>query len=300
VQQLLDLCRRQPAAAVREPCRDDRGGAVAVDVVESRQLVGRAREPAAVRERAPQRPHRLLGRREPWRPTCAERRRVGAHEDRQHGLRRAVPGRGVDDRHDLGGGHRERAREQHDRRVDAGIRQHQLERALVVRGAGERGQVERVGDDRAVRGGGGECGLRGLPQLRHAEARGGAGVGALDAEPAGVGEHRDALAARCRLPRQQPGEVEHLAQRVGADDARVLEQRVDVGVGRRQQRGDVRLALVLRRRRAAALDRDHRLDCRHAARDLAEAARVAERLEVEQHDVGARIGLPELEQVVAR
>ena len=52
--------------------------------------------------------------------------------------------------------------------------------------------------------------------------------------------------------------------------------------------------------RAAALHREHGLLTRQAARDARELARVAERLDVEQDEVGARVVLPPLEQVVRR
>ena len=153
------------------------------------------------------------------------------------------------------------------------------ERALVVGGAGRGGDVDRVG---------------------HAQAGRGAGVRALHPEPARVGHDRDAVAARQRLADEQRGEVEHLSQRVGPDHAGVAEQRVDVRVGGREQPAGLRRVRPRRRRRAAALDRDHRLVGRHAPSDLPEAARIAERLEVEQHHVGAGVGLPVLQQVVAR
>ena len=50
---------------------------------------------------------------------------------------------------------------------------------------------------------------------------------------------------------------------------------------------------------AAGLHRDHRLAARDPARDPAELARVADRLQVEQHDLGALVVLPVLQQVVA-
>ena len=50
---------------------------------------------------------------------------------------------------------------------------------------------------------------------------------------------------------------------------------------------------------AAGLHRDHRLAARDPARDPAELARVADRLQVEQHDLGAVVVLPVLQEVVA-
>ena len=50
--------------------------------------------------------------------------------------------------------------------------------------------------------------------------------------------------------------------------------------------------------RCAGLQREDRLAARDSARDARERARVAERLQVEQHEVGAAVVLPPLEQVV--
>ena len=52
-------------------------------------------------------------------------------------------------------------------------------------------------------------------------------------------------------------------------------------------------------RRTAGLHRDDRLAQRDPARDPGELARVADRLEVEQHDLGGVVLLPVLQQVVA-
>ena len=73
-------------------------------------------------------------------------------------------------------------------------------------------------------------------QLDDLEAGRLAGVGAEDPRTAGVGDDRDAVAARRRLRRQQRGDVEELAERVGADHAGLAEQRVDGDVGGREQR----------------------------------------------------------------
>ena len=65
--------------------------------------------------------------------------------------------------------------------------------------------------------------------------------------------------ARDRLLGQQRGDVEQLVQRVGADHAGLLEQRVDGDVGGGQQRPGVRRGRARPGRRAAALDRQDRL-----------------------------------------
>ena len=75
------------------------------------------------------------------------------------------------------------------------------------------------------------------------------------------------------------------------------EHRVD----RLLRRGDLAHGVAHRHalRRAARPHRDDRLAQRHPARDPGELARVADRLEVEQHDLGGVVLLPVLQQVVA-
>ena len=103
-----------------------------------------------------------------------------------------------------------------------------------------------------------------------------------------------------RQRRQQHGRVEQLlrASSRGAPPpggtARRRRRR-----SRRAQRCARRLRVRRRRARAAA-HREDRLRAGDAPCDARELARVPERLEVEQHDVGLRIVLPVLEQVVRR
>src|SRR5512133_3658585 len=52
--------------------------------------------------------------------------------------------------------------------------------------------------------------------------------------------------------------------------------------------------------RSAALEREDRLAAREAARDAGERARIAERLEVEDDELGLVVVLPPLEQIVRR
>ena len=81
-------------------------------------------------------------------------------------------------------------------------------------------------------------------------------------------------------------------------DSRLAEQCVDGDVGRGERRG-------VRRRGAtpctgsAALHRDDRLDLRDATREPGELARVPERFEIQEDDIGAGVLLPVLQQVVA-
>ena len=128
----------------------------------------------------------------------------------------------------------------------------------------------------------------------------GAGVDARDSGTARVRDHRDPIAGRQRLRREQRGDVELLTDGVGADDAGVVEQRVDRHVRGGQERAGVRGGGAGARGRAAALDRDDRLALGDSAGDLPEAARVAERLEVERDHVGLGVGCPVPQEVVAR
>ena len=109
----------------------------------------------------------------------------------------------------------------------------------------------------------------------------------------------DAAPARQRLRREQRCDVEQFLERLGADHAGLMEQRVDGGV-RAGERGGVRACGATARVRRSALQREDRLAPRDTPREPRELARVAERLEVEEHDVGGVVVLPPLQQVVGR
>ena len=100
------------------------------------------------------------------------------------------------------------------------------------------------------------------------------------------------------LAAEQRSHVEHLADRVGTNHARVAEERVDRGVSGREQRAGVRRGGALAGGRAPALDDDDGLAGGDAPRDAAELGRVAEGLEVERDDIGALVRLPVLKKVV--
>ena len=76
-----------------------------------------------------------------------------------------------------------------------------------------------------------------------------------------------------------------------------MEERVDAGLGARK-RSRVRAGGALAGRRGTALQREDRLAPRDPPGKPAEAARIAERLDVEEHDLGRLVLLPPLEQVV--
>ena len=103
-----------------------------------------------------------------------------------------------------------------------------------------------------------------------------------------------------RLRREQDGGVGELLERVGLDHPRLAEERVD-GRGRAGQRGGMRPRRALPRAavRPPFIARIG-FFARDAPREPRELARVPERLEVEQDQVGLRVVLPVLEQVVRR
>ena len=131
------------------------------------------------------------------------------------------------------------------------------------------------------------------------ETGGLARVGAQNAQTAGVGEHRDPATAWQGLPVEQGGHVEQLLERVDPNDAGLVKQRIDGGLGAGEC-GGVRAGSPRAGGGPSGLHRDDRLRPRDAPRDARKLARVAEGLEVQQHDVGVRILFPVLEQVVRR
>ena len=136
-------------------------------------------------------------------------------------------------------------------------------------------------------------------ELGQLEAGSLARVGAEDAEAARVRQHGDARPFGSGWRREERGDVDQLLERGRADHARLVEERVDRGLGA-GERGRVRARGALPGRGRAALQRQDRLRARDAAGEAAEAARVAERLDVHEHDVGRVVVLPPLEQVVGR
>ena len=100
-------------------------------------------------------------------------------------------------------------------------------------------------------------------------------------------------ARRQRLVREQRGDVEQLREacRCGSPQPGRRARRPS----RRRPRAAPRCAIwsrALAGRRSAALDDDDRLLAPDPPRDAGEAARIAERLDVEQRDVGRRVAAP--------
>ena len=223
---------------------------------------------------------------------------VRAHEAGEDRLLRSRPAGENRARH-LGRAGRERRNEDDDHGVDILIGRKEAE-GLLVRGRVGRGDhVDRILDARLGR----EEGPERLHRLRlqrwEREARRFAGVGRHDPRSAGVRENRDPVSRGDRLIGEQERGVEQILDRVGPDDAALMEEGVDRDV-RPCQRAGMRRRGPRAALRAAALHRHDRLLPRDAAGDLRELPGIAERFEVEKDEIGPFIALPELDQVVPR
>ena len=125
-------------------------------------------------------------------------------------------------------------------------------------------------------------------------------VGQQDRGPAGVGHDAEARTRGSRLGREQCGDVQQLAEAVGANHAGLVEQRVDGRIRCRHECARMRAGCTRPGMRAARLDRDDRLVASDAPRDTREPPGVTERLQIQRDHVRAVVLLPPLEQVVAR
>ena len=127
------------------------------------------------------------------------------------------------------------------------------------------------------------------------QSLGGASVSDQHGERGRVADDGHAGAVGQRLRREQQRHVEQVADGVDTNHAGPLEQRARAVVGqvdrRRLETGNDGAC--------SAVDGDDRLAASQPAGQPGELARVAERLEVHQHDIGVLVGLPELQQVVA-
>ena len=200
---------------------------------------------------------------------------LGAEEGRDQRLVGLLADRG-EHLGDLLAGDVERRDVDRDHGVDVGVVDRLVERVLEVLGRRVGAQRDRAVDDEPDRGG---------------------RVGGQQPEGVGVADHGDPAAARQRLVGQQLGDVEHLVEGVDLDHPRLAEHRVD-GLRRRRDLAH-RVAHRDALGGAAGLHRDDRLAPRDPAGDPGELARVADRLEVEQHHLGRVVLLPVLQQVVA-
>ena len=168
----------------------------------------------------------------------------GGADGAQHGRRSAAPQHLDEDRDDG---------------VDPGVGCDRLERAAEVAtgGGGEHVDGVRHGRGRGQPLAQGAAG--GLLQRLDVQAGGAARVGAGDRGAARVGHDRHAAAGGQRLAREQLGDVELLVERLDADDAGMVEEGVDGGLGGLQQRAGVRRRRSPSRDGAPALDGDDRL-----------------------------------------
>ena len=210
-------------------------------------------------------------------------------------MRGRLPDRGPDI---WGLGDQRRDEDGENRVAGVALGKHLDDAPVVIAGRG-RDHVDRVAEGGGCREEFAELRLDLRREFRHVDSIGMAGVGAHDARAPGVRHDRDAGPARNRLFGEQRRHVEQLVQRIGADHARLLEQRVNGDVGRGEERPGVGRGRARPGRRAAALDRQDRLLAGDPGGDAGELARVPERLEVEQGDVGAGVLLPVLQEVIA-
>ena len=159
--------------------------------------------------------------------TTGGTRRLRGHQDRQH--RDVGPASGGADRaqHHVRASPRQRLEEDRDDRVHARVGRHRLDRPAEVRARGGGEHVDRVRQCRCGRQVIGERPASVLRERLDPQAGRHAGIDAGDRRSAGVGDDRHAVAPWQRLVREQLGDVELLVQGLDADDARVVEERVD-------------------------------------------------------------------------
>ena len=286
----------QPAGPAGEPGRDDRRGLRRTCVGQRRRRRLGLRAPAPVLGRQRHGPGGILGELVTGDAHSVvgqlDRRPLRGHEhrgDRHAGL--ALRHLADRPRHVDGVGDQRRDEDGQDRVAGVELDQ-RLQRAAVLIGRRGGDHVDRV----ARRGAGGQE-LQQAPldlagQLGHVDPVGLAGVGTHDPRAPGIGDDGHPVAARQRLRGQQRSHGEQLVQGVGADHPGLGEQRIDGDIGSRQQRAGVRRGRACPRARAPALDRQQRLVTGKAARDAGELARIAERLQVQQSDLGARRPAP--------
>ena len=194
----------------------------------------------------------------------------------------------------------DRRHEEHDHGVDARVGEHVREHRLVGRAGRRAEHVDRVREARLARQERRPA-RRASPrdERRQLEAGRLAGVGAEDPEPAGVREQRHPAARAAAAGDESRTATSTSSSSVSARITPAwLEERLDRRRPSRRAR-----PCASRRRAAPAVVRPPfiaRIGFLRATRRArrAELARVAERLEVEQDQIGRRVVLPVLEQVV--
>ncbi len=124
-------------------------------------------------------------------------------------------------------------------------------------------------------------------------------VRAENAQAACIREHTDPTTVRQWLRCKQRRHVEKLLERLRPQHSGLTKQRIDGGI-RPRQRSGVRTRGTRARTRRPALQCEDRLRAGDAPSDTRELARIAERLEIEQDEIRAVVGLPPFQEVVRR
>ena len=192
----------------------------------------------------------------------------------------------------------ERRHEGRDRRVHVGVVEYALQGELVVLSARTRNQVDRVLDARLLGKARAQAVLRFGSQVDHVEPVGLACVGRHDAGPAGVRHDGHAVAGRQRLVGERHREVEQVFDGLGPEGSGLIDEGLgdELGAGQGSRVGGCGA------RPGSGSPGFHdadRLALCYLAPQLHESLRVAETLQVHQHDLDARVVAPVLDDVVA-
>ena len=283
--------------------RHDRARSVAIDAGKLGNAPLSAPQPLGARGNTSERARRRFGIRKRRRSTgkqCCGRAAAADHRREHRLVHRSRRLERTRDRHrDLLCAGDDRRHEQHDHGVDSRIREHDRQDTLVCLGGRGSEHVHRIGEARFDGDDLPQCVACARGKLRKRETRGFARVRTEDPETAGIRKDGDVASARQRLPREQRRDIQQLFERLDPQHTRLVEERVDRRFRARERRR-VRARRACSRCRSAGLHRDNRLRASDSARNAPELARVAERLEVEHDDLGVRVLLPVLEQVVGR
>ena len=192
---------------------------------------------------------------------------------------------------DLLGARDHRRDEEHDQRVDAGSASSGGNAASYVVAGRRAEQVDGVRDARLAPAASSASASRVSSPSSAARGRRLACVGAEDPEPAGVREHGDASPTGQRLASTAARPRRSAPRAIRARTTPAWRNTASTAASEPASAAVCELAARCARTRRPALHREDRLLARDPPRERAEPARVAERLEVEQHDLG-RPGRP--------
>ena len=209
----------------------------------------------------------------------------------------------------VGGNRRDRTRhvqgvsdqrwhEDDDRCIDAGIREHALQRELKIGFVSTGQQIDRIGCAGFRRNAFAQFCLCGFAQGRQLQTEVFAGIGGHDGRAAGIGDHGDAVSCWQRLVGKTHGKIEHLLDRVGADDAALPEHGIIEDVCACQGAG-VAGGRTCTAAGAAGLDDDDWFLAADLPRQLDKLLWPAKTLEVHQDHIHRLIVLPVCQDVVA-